>query len=151
AQVKRLEDHLREAIAKNPTSTVLLLHLADLYDMRGRYPEAETLYKRVLQEKEPKNVVALNNLAWLLAHRDGGAGEALQHIESAVAGIGRRADLLDTRGLVYLKLGKHDAALADFKEANDDAPTPTRQFHLAKALYESKNRAAALDVLKRAS
>jgi tetratricopeptide (TPR) repeat protein len=151
AQVKRLERHLQEAIAKKPKSTVLLLHLADLYDMRGRYAEAEVLYKKVLLDKEPKNVVALNNLAWLLAHRDGGAEEALQHIESAVAGIGRRADLLDTRGLVYLKLGKNDAALADFKEANDDAPTPTRQFHLAKALYENRNRAAALDVLKKAA
>jgi tetratricopeptide (TPR) repeat protein len=151
AQVKRLEEHLRAAIAKSPQSTVLLLHLADLYDMRGRYAEAEALYKQVLQDKEPKNVVALNNLAWLLAHRDGGADEALQHIETAVSGIGRRADLLDTRGLVYLKLGKPDAALADFKEANEDAPTPTRQFHLAKALYEGKNRAAALDVLKKAA
>jgi tetratricopeptide (TPR) repeat protein len=151
AQVKRLEDHLQEAIAKcKRKSTVLLLHLADLYDLRGRYTDAEALYKEVLNGKEPRNIVALNNLAWLLAHREGGAAEALQHIEAAVNGIGRRADLLDTRGLVYLKLGKHEAALADFKEANDDAPTPTRQYHLAKAHFEARNRAAAKDVLQKA-
>jgi tetratricopeptide (TPR) repeat protein len=151
AQVKRLEEKLIAAIDKDKESTVLLLHLADLYDLRGRYPEAEDLYKRVLNTKQDSNnVVALNNLAWLLAHRDGGAAQALDYIQAAVNGIGRRADLLDTRGVVYLKLGKHDAALADFKEANDDAPTPTRQFHLAKAYYESRNRAAAVDILKKA-
>jgi tetratricopeptide (TPR) repeat protein len=151
AQVKLLEDRLKKASEANKKSTVLLLHLADLYDLRGRYPEAEQLYKKVLNErKEGSNIVALNNLAWLLAHREGGAPEALQHIQAAVNGIGRRADLLDTRGLVYLRLGKHDAALADFREANEDAPTPTRQFHLAKAYYDSRNRAAAMDVLKKA-
>jgi tetratricopeptide (TPR) repeat protein len=150
-QVRRLERRLRDAIAANPKLTVLKLHLADLYDLRGHYPEAERLYRDVLADRnEPHNVVALNNLAWLLAHRDGGASDALTLIETAVNNAGRRADLLDTRGLVYLKLGKYEQALADFKEANADTPTPTREYHLARAYFEMKDRVTATRRLKEA-
>jgi tetratricopeptide (TPR) repeat protein len=150
-QVQRLERQLRDAIIKNPEKHVLRLHLADLYDLRGRYADAEKLYREVLEPKaEPDNIVALNNLAWLLAHREGGAVEALEYIEAAVHGVGRRADLLDTRGLVYLKLGKPESALADLREAIEEGPTPTRQFHLAKAYQGMKNSAAAVAELKKA-
>src|SRR5262249_2143745 len=94
-QVQGLEDRIKEAIRKNEDlkikSTVLFLHLADLNDLRGRYAEAEKLYAKVLEDgNEPNNVVALNNRAWLLAHRENGAGDALAAIEKAIDGIGRR-------------------------------------------------------------
>ena len=115
-----------------------MLHLAELYDQRGRWDDAENMYRRVLlPENEPKNIVALNNLAWLLAQQSSDPQkhqEALLRIESAVAGIGRRADLLDTRGLVHMKLGQNAAALADFREAAADMPTPAHLFHLARAI-----------------
>ena len=121
-----------------------MLHLSDLYDQRGRWEDAETMYREVLRpENEPKNIVALNNLAWLLAQRSSDqekVREALAKIESAVNGIGRRADLLDTRGLVYLKLGQEAAALADFREAAADMPTPAHLFHLARAITRSATR-----------
>jgi tetratricopeptide (TPR) repeat protein len=150
-QVQRLEKQLREAITRNPKQMVLRLHLADLYDLRGRYADAEKLYREVLDlRNEPHNIVALNNLAWLLAHREGGAAEALGYIDAALHGVGRRADLLDTRALVYLRLGKNEPALADLREAIEDAATPTRQFHLAKAYHAMKNSSAAVAELKKA-
>jgi tetratricopeptide (TPR) repeat protein len=170
-QVKLLETRLKAAVTKADDQTretaksgdkkaadrakdrsmVLRLHLADLYDLRGRYADAEGLYRQVIDEKnEPKNVVALNNLAWLLGHREGGAAEALSCIQAAVGGIGRRADLLDTRGWVYLKMGRPDDALADFKEATDEDPTPTRLFHLAKVYADKKDPVQAAGVLKKA-
>ncbi len=154
-QVQRLEKRLRDAIDANKKkkirSPVLQLHLADLYDLRGRYAEAERLYAEVLEEgNEPNNAVALNNRAWLLAHREGGANEALASIQKAIDGIGRRADLLDTRGLVYLKLGKADTALADLEEAVAEAPTPTRLFHLAKAYQQTRDPARARQVIEQA-
>jgi tetratricopeptide (TPR) repeat protein len=154
-QVGRLEKRLQEAIDANARarvkSAMLLLHLADLYDLRGRYAEAEKLYATVLEEgNDPGNVVALNNRAWLLAHREGRAAEALVSVQKAIDGIGRRADLLDTRGLVYLKLGQSDAALADLQEAAAEAPTPTRLFHLAKAYHETRDAARARQLLEQA-
>jgi tetratricopeptide (TPR) repeat protein len=148
-QVKRVEDWLKAAIRQHPDKVVLRMHLADMYDLRGRYDEALTEYRTVL-DKEPNNVVALNNLAWLLAHRSGEEAKALPLIETAVQGQGRRADLLDTRGVVLLKLGRTDAALADLKEAVADVRTPSRLFHLARAHQQAKDRDTALKVLREA-
>ncbi len=153
-QVSAIERHLNQALLAKPKSVVLMLHLAELYDQRGRWDEAENMYRRVLQpENEPKNIVALNNLAWLLSQHTSDRHkhqEALTHIESAVAGIGRRADLIDTRGLVYMKLGQAAAALADFREAAADMPTPAHLFHLAHAHYKASDKTNAFKVLKQA-
>jgi predicted negative regulator of RcsB-dependent stress response len=101
-------------------------------------------------KEEPGNVVALNNLAWLLAQQTGGGPEALKCIEAAINGIGRRADLLDTRGLIHLTRGQTEAALADFTEACNDTPTAGRLFHLARAQLQARDRDGALKTLHRA-
>ncbi len=149
AQVNRIARLLEQAIEKKPGSVVLLMHLSDLYDKRGNYAEAEKLYRRVLQ-KEPNNVVALNNLAWLMCHRGEDSEEALRHVTAAVNGLGRRPDLLDTRGLVYLKLGRNEPAIDDLKEATDEAPTPARLLHLARAYHQNRERARASAALREA-
>ena len=59
----RVEARLQSAIdaqaagGREP-SPALLTHLADLHDQRGRYAEAEELYRRILH-LDPGNVVAL--------------------------------------------------------------------------------------------
>jgi tetratricopeptide (TPR) repeat protein len=147
AQVARAEGWLKEAIDKHAKNMALRMHLADLYDLRGRYAESEREYRVVLKE-EPGNVIALNNLAWLLVNNGNGGGEALPLIDAAVNGLGRRPDLLDTRGLVYLKLNRVDEALADLKESTADTPTPTRLYHLARALQLAKEKDAAKKALQ---
>jgi tetratricopeptide (TPR) repeat protein len=151
-QVQTIEQHLTRALEAKPKSVILMLHLAELYGQRGRWDAAEAMYRRVLQpENEPKNIVALNNLAWLLVQHSNDPEkhqEALQRIESAVAGIGRRADLLDTRGLVHMKLGHDAAALADFRDAAADMPSPAHLFHLARAHYKVSDKTNAFKVLK---
>jgi len=151
-QVQTIERYLNKALESKPKSVILMLHLAELYGQRGRWDEAEAMYRRVLQpENEPKNIVALNNLAWLLVQRSNDPEkhrEALLRIEAAIAGIGRRADLLDTRGLVHLKLGHDAAALADFRDAAADMPSPAHLFHLACAHYKVSDKTNAFKVLK---
>jgi tetratricopeptide (TPR) repeat protein len=152
-QLEKAEEQMRQKAEPRKaeelryTVTVLRQHLASLYDLRGRYPEAEAMYKKVLQDHQT-NVLALNNLSWLLAQRNGDAKAALELIDRAITNMGRRADLLDTRGVVYLALGEPDKALADFKEAAADERTPTRLFHLARAHFEAKDRATAAKVLQ---
>jgi tetratricopeptide (TPR) repeat protein len=146
AEVAKAEGWLKAGIEKHPKSMALRIHLADLYDLRGRYGESEQQYRVVLRE-EPGNVIALNNLAWLLVKNGDGAAEALPLIDAAVNGLGRRPDLLDTRAVVYLKLGRFDEAQADLREATADKPTPTRLFHLAQAFHQAKERDAAARVL----
>jgi tetratricopeptide (TPR) repeat protein len=64
--------------------------------------------------------------------------------------MGRRADLLDTRGLVNLKLEKLADAVADFEEAAKEAPTPSRLFHLAWAYHKESNATKAREILTQA-
>jgi tetratricopeptide (TPR) repeat protein len=153
-QVLLIEDKLKDALKDDPKSVVLMLHLAELYDQRGDWQEAEQMYRQVLRpENEPKNIVALNNLAWLLAQHASEPDkvqEALTRIEAAVNGIGRRADLIDTRGLVYLRLNQDSAALADFRDAVADMPTPAHLFHLARAHYKAQDKTNAIKILKEA-
>ncbi len=153
-QVASIEQYLREALKSHPKNIVLMLHLAELYDLQSRWRDAETTYRRVLEaDNEPKNIVALNNLAWLLTqhandpqkHR-----EALTRIDEAIECIGPRADLMDTRGLVYMKLGRHAEALADFREAVTNMPTASNLFHLAYAHYKTSDKNNALKILKQA-
>jgi tetratricopeptide (TPR) repeat protein len=148
-KVAVIENKLKQAIDKNPKSVVLRMHLSDLYDQRGRYDDALAVYKRVLID-EPNNVVALNNMAWLLAHRDDQANEALTKIDKAVSGLGRRADLLDTRGVVLLKLKQTTSAITDLEDAVKESPSPVRLYHLARAHAENRDLAKARDFLKQA-
>src|SRR5262249_2181243 len=90
------------------------------------------------------------NLAWLLALRSGDKEEALAHINTAVRGVGRRPDLLDTRGLVHLALNRTEQALADLKEAVDEAPTPAHLFHLARAHHQRSEPTQAKKALDEA-
>ncbi len=145
----RVESWLKTAVAKNPKLVVLKMQLADLYDLSGDYVGAQRQYRDVL-DAEPNNVVALNNLAWLLSDKTGQGHEALKYAQAAVNGMGRRADLLDTRGLVQLNLGNNEAALADFTEASNDSPTAGRLFHLARAQYKARDRDAATRTLRKA-
>src|SRR5262249_24631149 len=146
-QCQRIQARLQSAMDAQAAhggtpNPALLMHLADLHDQRGRYKESEELYRRILRI-DSTNVVALNNLAWLLVVRGGDAKEALPLITTAVTSNGRRPDLLDTRGLVQLALGRTDEAVADLKEATQEAPTATRLFHLAKAHNQARDRNTA--------
>jgi tetratricopeptide (TPR) repeat protein len=126
-----------------------MMHQADMHDRRGQYEQAAQLYRSVLK-KEPNNIVALNNLAWLLVHRSGDSREALEHINRAVHGMGRRPDLLDTRGLVHLALKDSAKAVADLREAVNESPTPVHLYHLGRALHEDRNPTRAREVLLQA-
>src|SRR5262249_17112297 len=94
-QCRPIERHLKEAQKKDPRSTAHLLLLADLYDLQGNYTEAKKSYRDVLALEEG-NVVALNNLAWLLAETSDNPDQALDLIQRAIKLQGERAELLDT-------------------------------------------------------
>ncbi len=141
-QVARVERWLKAAIEKNPGVTVLLLHLADLRDLQNRFADAQALYRQVLKQ-DKYNVIALNNLAWLLAQSSDGAAEAQKLIDLAIKVHGPRTELLDTRAMVSLTLGQFGPTIKDLEEVTAKAPTASRYFHLASAQLLAHNRDAA--------
>ncbi|NBO90867.1 MAG: hypothetical protein EBV06_00895 [Planctomycetia bacterium] len=149
AQMAIVEKRLVKALMGPKPSNMLRMQLADLYDRRGKYSEASAQWRDVLKS-EPNHFVAMNNLAWQLAIHAGDAKEALLLIDQALAGMGRRGDLLDTRGMVYLALKDNEKALADFKEATTDTPTPTRLLHLARAQHLTRDNDGAKSTIRKA-
>jgi tetratricopeptide (TPR) repeat protein len=145
----RVEERLRAAINAHPDQSAgLLVHLADLLDLRGQYLPAEKQYRLAL-ERDPDNLVALNNLAWLLAHRGNGA-EAMKLISHALELAGPRPELLDTRALCHLALKQSEKAVADLQHAINEGPTPIQYFHLARAQQSANNADAAALALREA-
>ena len=102
---RRVERMLQDAITANPTATNLLVSLADLRDAEAQDAEAEKLYREVLT-RNPRNPLALNNLAWLLAFQPAKAAQALELSDRRLAITGPNPSVLDTRGMVLLKLGR---------------------------------------------
>ena len=126
---------LHETGAKNPQLR-LDMHVADLAEMQHRYSAATQLYRKALAA-EPNNVVALNNLAWILAHERQDLPQALEMIQRAIAMAGPIVDLLDTRAKVYLATGRAAEAIQDLEDAIAEAPTALRYFHLALAMEKN--------------
>ena len=74
-------------------------------------------------------------------------------VRTAPAGTpaGPHPTFIDTRGLIALKSGKTDQALADFRKAVAERPTAERYFHLAAAYEGSLSRQFATDAFREAS
>ncbi len=147
AQATRVERRLAAALAKEPDRPGLVLCQASLEELRGRYEAAETLYRKVLL-KDGRNAVAANNLAWILALRDGRADEALALVGRAVDVLGPIPELLDTRAVAQLSAGRTDAALSDLGAALDRTGLDPKvrsslYYHLAQAQSRAGDRAAA--------
>ncbi|MBN2474315.1 MAG: tetratricopeptide repeat protein [Pirellulales bacterium] len=126
------EPVLAEALKKHAQDADLLLAVGSYRQMSGRDDEALGLFRRVL-DLSPGNVVAMNNLAYLLA-QVGSPAEAAVHIERAIGIAGQEPWLLDTRGLVHLCQQRAAEAVAVLRELAD-RPTsdPRFAFHLALA------------------
>src|SRR3546814_20331901 len=67
-------------LKKNPNDVPMLLAAGQAYTQLNRYDDATAAYRRV-HALAPSNVVALNNLAWLLQKSE--PDEALRHAERA--------------------------------------------------------------------
>jgi tetratricopeptide (TPR) repeat protein len=136
-----------EQTRKGENADALLLPLADLRDLQKRYGEAENLYREALS-KNSNNLVAINNLAWLLALKKSkpDPDEALALVNRGINLAGPSPELLDTRGVIYLIQRNGQGAATDLQDCVDQSPSATRYFHLAqaKALLASGNPQAGV-------
>lgn len=142
ALVARVEKSLEAALADGQPTAGLLLATAQLRDVQRRYADAEELYRRVLAG-QPDNVVALNNLALLLALQNRGGDEPLTLMGRAIDAAGPVSALLDSRGSVHVALAQPAGATTDLTEAIFDDPSAARYFHLAQAHDLAGNAASA--------
>lgn len=129
-QAETVRQWLDDCLAEEPASVPLLLNRAEFLALRHDLPAAVQGFEAVLA-KEPKDVIALNNLAWLLAADPATAERALALVTRATRESGLTGELLDTRARVEITLRQFDAAERDLAEAIGHAPTALRWFHVA--------------------
>ncbi len=113
---------------------------------RGQTDEAIAAYERVLKI-DPDNVIALNNLAWMMTEKKDPKG--LEYAERAHRLAPFNAGVLDTLGSAYTANGDPKRAVPLLRMASTLVPTHAQyRLHLAKALAESGDKAAARQAIE---
>jgi tetratricopeptide (TPR) repeat protein len=97
------------------------LDFALALDRTGDWRNAQKAYSMVIA-LDPKNVTALNNLAYLLAQHDGDLDDALMYAERAARLGPDRAEAQDTLGYIHIRRGELDAALQVFDRLLENTP-----------------------------
>jgi tetratricopeptide (TPR) repeat protein len=129
-QATKIQSWIEGCLAEEPTSTTLLLQRAEFLALRQDMAGAIAVYEKILAA-EPRNVVALNNLAWILAADPSTAERALSLLAQATREVGLTGDLLDTRARIRITLKQFEQAERDLNDAIRAEPTALRWFHLA--------------------
>jgi len=133
-------------LSKHPDASMFSLYLGDQAMSRKDFARAEPHYRRVLAI-QPANVIALNNLAWLL-HRSGKPG-ALEMSEKALALAPNSDAVLDTVAEIQAAAGHLDKALTMQRRAIQLAPEqPMHRLHLAQYLVTNGQKAQAKQELQ---
>jgi tetratricopeptide (TPR) repeat protein len=148
-QSQTVKGWLDAALAESPSSIGLKLALAEWHVSRRDVAAAEPIYREILA-KDPNNVHALNNLAWVLAPRGDRLDEAARMIDQAIQIAGSSGELLDTRARVLIARGNFDRAIDDLKTALEFGETSLRYFHLAIAQFKQLKKDDAVQSFREA-
>ena len=143
---KRAADLMSKWLAGNPADKAVRSDYAALLMQQGNSARATAEYQRILKD-DPNNVVALNNLGWLLEASD--PKKALAMLVLAQKLAPNSADVADTLG--WVKVQQRDVAggLALLNHAHQVQPQDANiTFHLVQALDANGQRDAARSLLK---
>jgi len=125
----------------HPRDTGMWFHLGDAAVAQNRLAEAEERYRQVLQ-LQPKNVQALNNVAYMLAKQNKPGAVALA--EKAVQLAPGRAALMDTLAASYAQENQLTKAVEMQTRVVALAPeAPQYRLTLARLQLQAGNRTAA--------
>jgi len=123
---------------KDPDCTDAITAFAMLLQLLGQHQHAAELYQRVV-ELEPDNVLAINNLAWILCENHHEYQKALLLAEKGLQMAPQYPDLLDTHAVACYRLGRFDDAEAGLAGCIRLYPANTAgavsaHFHLGRTL-----------------
>jgi tetratricopeptide (TPR) repeat protein len=123
--------------------------LASMDEEAGDYDAASVRYRAVLVAA-PDNVLALNNLAYALAVRNGKPEEALPLALKAYSLSKAQPQIADTLGWIHYLLGNRVEAEKLLTAARDAAPAAGEiRLHLARVYADSGQKDLAVSELRR--
>ena len=137
----------KEGIPNDPTIlsnlAVTLLHL-------GRNADAKQLYEGTFN-LQAENPIALNNLAYLIADKNGDLDTALTFAQRARQKWPHVPEVSDTLAWIYLKKNLNDNAIEILENIVAQTPNqPTFHYHLGAAWLQKGNKAKARNELEKA-
>jgi tetratricopeptide (TPR) repeat protein len=126
---------------KHPEDMAFVLHLGDQSLASGKPADAEALYQQVI-DKQPTNVLALNNLAYVLAMQKKPGAVALA--ERALQRAPKSAPMMDTLALALATEQQLPRALDVQKQAVAAAPDNQGfRLQLARLMVQAGDKANA--------
>jgi putative PEP-CTERM system TPR-repeat lipoprotein len=138
---KEADARLVQWLKDHPGDVPVRAYLASSYLTTAQNKQAIEQYQVVLQN-DPKNILALNNLAWLYQQEKD--PRALATAEQAYLLKPDNATIMDTLGWILVEQGDTARALKLLKAASDKAPAATGiRYHWAAALAKSGDKAGA--------
>ncbi len=141
---------LEEAVKVDPNLIAAWRVLGALYDSMKEYSKGIAAYRRVV-EKEPKDIVSLNNLAYSLAVHENNPKEALPLAERALMLEPRAMVVADTVGWIRHLLGDNAGAIKALEPAAKTLRGNVEvQLHLAVVYAELGRMQEAQTALKAA-
>ncbi|MHC4323110.1 MAG: tetratricopeptide repeat protein [Planctomycetota bacterium] len=151
---KTAEGILRMILDNDSDCDGAISALAILLQINGNPTESVVLYQRLL-ELEPDNIIAINNLAWIICEVQGKHQQALDLAQRGLKIAPKHYDLIDTRGVIYYRLGDYEKSIRDFNECIKLYPTITQssigtRFYLARALAGLGQKDKAIQYLNEA-
>lgn len=147
AHLALAEEVMDAALRREPRAPELLAGMGRLRHIRGDSGGEVRYYEDALTQGV-RDRRYLDNLAWTLSEDLGRPGEGLGRDDEAFARAGRRdPGLLDTRGVIYTRLGRPDRAIADLQESAAARPRASTYAHLARA-YHAAGRAPEFEAAR---
>ncbi len=148
---QKLLEHILEA---DPNCVAAMRVLAEQSYVSSRFSKAAQLYKRIMAVA-PDDIKAVNNLCWIMCEKDKQYFLALELAEKGLTRNPGCAELVDTRGMVYYRLGKYEKAVEDFSRALTLSKVGSRtalfsHVHLGNALARLGRTQAAVENLNQA-
>ena len=144
------EDLYKEGITGDEKGERFEFGLASLYGKEKKDADAIALYQKMIA-RNPKNLIATNNLAVLLARK-----EDLNSRDMALKLALKLADskepaLLDTLGWIYYGRGEYDKAAKVLADVVGKAPgVAVFNYHLGMTYYKQGDKRAARTFLEKA-
>jgi Flp pilus assembly protein TadD len=143
---------LHEGLKVNPDSEELHMLLASAQSEQGEIDLAMAAYETTLR-LNPRNLLAANNLAVLLADRKGDPS-SLQRAFALSRDFEKEAPhplFIDTLGWVRFRMGQPEEAIRLMKDAVAKSPDmAVLNYHLGMALFQSGKRTEARTYLSKA-
>jgi|GEM_PF-3645403 len=140
----------QEIMERNPGNSRALnavLGWAVALQVNNHIDTAIKWYQLII-DKQPENVIAINNLAWLFCEYKQQYQQALQLARNGSRLRPSYIDIIDTRGVIYYRMEKFDLAVKDFTKCvnsfSQDSPgLAGSYFHLgrAQARLDQKDKA----------